>query len=387
MARRPIVVGEPFPPLSSPRAEATTSVRFDPSVTSLTTLILAASFAALISAAVRRLPVLTAMPLPDRWHKTATPLTGGIAIFMAFIVALQPALFSDAVDPRYVPVILGAAAAFGLGLWDDGRAIGPKTKFAGQCMIAIAAAVGGVRPDWLPLWVGIPVAALILVGAMNSLNLLDHMDGLAAGTAAIAALGLAVVGGLVADAGSPVVAAALAGACLGFMPFNYRPRRPAALFMGDSGSHLLGFTLGALALLASPGGAGGAAVALAAPLLILALPLLDTGLVTIVRFAEGRPIWQGGRDHSSHRLVYDGLTERRAVALLLGVAANCTITAIAVVIFDDLLLTAIAAGTTLAMLVGFAARLAIISENEAGGLVTLIRSAAARLEDVDAKSG
>jgi UDP-GlcNAc:undecaprenyl-phosphate/decaprenyl-phosphate GlcNAc-1-phosphate transferase len=356
-------------------------------MTSLTTLLLAAAFAVVLSAAVRRIPVLTAMPLPDRWHKTATPVTGGIALFVAFIVALQPALFSNAVDSRYVPVIVGAAAAFALGLWDDGRSVGVRAKLAGQVMIAVGAAVSGVRPDWLPLWAGIAVAALILVGSMNSLNLLDHMDGLAAGTAAIAALGLAMVGGLVADSGSPVVAAALAGACLGFLPFNYRPRRPAVLFMGDSGSHLLGFTLGGLALLASPGGAGGAAVALAAPLLILALPFLDTGLVTVVRVAEGRPISQGGRDHSSHRLVYEGLSEGRAVALLLGLAANCTITAVAIVIFDDLLLTAIAAGTTLAVLVGFAARLAIVSETGAGGLVTLIRSAAARMENVDADAG
>jgi UDP-GlcNAc:undecaprenyl-phosphate/decaprenyl-phosphate GlcNAc-1-phosphate transferase len=355
-------------------------------VTSLTTLILAAVFAASLSAAVRRIPVLTAFPLPDRWHSTATPVTGGIALFVAFIVALQPALFADAVDSRYVPVILGAAAAFALGLWDDGRSIDARTKLAGQTVIAVTAAIGGVRPDWLPIWLGIPVAAVILIGAMNSLNLLDHMDGLAAGTATIAALGLAAVGGLVASSGSPVVAAALAGACLGFLPFNYRLRRPAALFMGDSGSHLLGFTLGGLALLASPGGAGGAAVAVAAPLLILALPLLDTGLVTVVRFAEGRPISQGGRDHSSHRLVYEGLSERRAVALLLGLAGNCTLTAIAIVIFDDLLLTAIAAGTTLAAVVGFAARLAIVSEDGEGRLVTLVRSAAAHLDDADAQA-
>lgn len=355
-------------------------------MTSLTTLILAAAFAAALSAAVVRIPFLTAVPLPDRWHRTVTPVTGGIAIFVAFVVALQPAFFSDAIDPRYVPVVMGASAAFALGLWDDGRTIGPRTKLAAQVAIAVTAAVIGVRPEWLPLWAAIPVAAVILVGSMNSLNLLDHMDGLAAGTAAIAALGLATVGGLVADAGSPVVAAALAGACLGFLPFNYRPRRPAALFMGDSGSHLLGFTLGGLALLASPAGAGGVVVAVAVPLLILALPVLDTGLVMAVRVAEGRPVWEGGRDHSSHRLVYGGLSERRAVALLLGIAANCTLTAIALVIFDDLLLTAIAAGTTLAVLVGFAARLAI-SEESAGGLVTLVRDAAARLDDADAEAG
>jgi UDP-GlcNAc:undecaprenyl-phosphate GlcNAc-1-phosphate transferase len=328
----------------------------------VTTLILAASFAAVLSAAVRRLPIPRALPLPDRWHRTVTPATGGIALFGAFVLALQPALLSAAVDRRYLPLILGVGAAFALGLWDDAAPIGARNKFVGQLAIGLGAAIVGVRPDWLPVWAGIPAACVILVASMNSFNLLDNMDGLAAGIAAISACGLALVAGLVPDSGSSVVAAALAGACLGFLPFNYRPRRAATLFMGDSGSHLLGFALGGLALLASPGGAGGAAVAVAAPLLILALPVLDTALVMLVRFAEGRPLWQGGRDHSSHRLVYHGLEERKAVALLLGIAANCTLTAVALVIMQDLLLTAIAAGTTFAGLVAFAARLAIVTE-------------------------
>jgi UDP-GlcNAc:undecaprenyl-phosphate GlcNAc-1-phosphate transferase len=220
---------------------------------------------------------------------------------------------------------------------------------------------------------------------MNSFNLLDNMDGLAAGTAAIAALGLALVAGLVPDSGSAVVAAALAGACLGFLPFNYRPHRPAALFMGDSGSHMLGFALGGLALLASPGGAGGAAAAVAAPLLILALPVLDTGLVMLVRFSEGRAVWQGGRDHSSHRLVYSGMSERRAVAVLLGIVVNCTAVAIALVILQDALLIALTVGATLAALVAFGSQLVVISEQSAP--VELEPSAFDRVKERDAHVG
>jgi UDP-GlcNAc:undecaprenyl-phosphate/decaprenyl-phosphate GlcNAc-1-phosphate transferase len=227
---------------------------------------------------------------------------------------------------------------------------------------------------------------VVLVASMNSFNLLDNMDGLAAGTAAIGALGLALVAGLVPGSGSSVVAAALAGACLGFLPFNYRPRRPAALFMGDSGSHMLGFTLGGLALLASPGGAGGAAAAVAAPLLILALPALDTALVMLVRFSEGRPLWQGGRDHSSHRLVYNGLGERRAVAVLLGITVNCTATAIALVILQDLLLTSVVAGATFAALVAFASQLVVITE-QPGRLIGLNPNRPDPVEDHSAKVG
>jgi UDP-GlcNAc:undecaprenyl-phosphate/decaprenyl-phosphate GlcNAc-1-phosphate transferase len=331
-------------------------------MTSLATLVLAACFAALLSVEVRRLPKLSAVPVPDRWHRTPTPASGGIAIFGAFILALQPGLFSGAIARDYLPLIVGTGAAFALGLWDDAACIGVRKKFVGQSAIAISAAVSGVRPDWLPLWAGVPIAALILIASMNSFNLLDNMDGLAAGTAAVAALGLALVAGLVPDSGSAVVAAALAGACLGFLPFNLRPHRPAALFMGDSGSHMLGFALGGLALLASPGGAGGAAAAVAAPLLILALPALDTGLVMLVRFSEGRAVWQGGRDHSSHRLVYSGMSERRAVAVLLGIAVNCTAVAIALVILQDALLVAVVVGATLAALVAFGSQLVVISE-------------------------
>jgi UDP-GlcNAc:undecaprenyl-phosphate/decaprenyl-phosphate GlcNAc-1-phosphate transferase len=352
-------------------------------MTSLTTLLLAICGAAILSASVRRLPGPRAFPLPDRWHRTVTPVTGGIALFGAFVLAMQPAFLSGAVDRRYLPLVLGAGAAFALGLWDDAASIGVRNKLAGQLAIGLGAAIAGVRPDWLPLWAGIPVACVILIASMNSFNLLDNMDGLAAGTAAIAACGLALVAGLVPGSGSSVVAAALAGACLGFLPFNYRPRRPAALFMGDSGSHLLGFSLGGLALLASPGGAGGAAAAVAAPLLILALPVLDTGLVMLVRFSEGRPLWQGGRDHSSHRLVYNGMGERRAVAVLLGITVNCTLTAIALVILQDLLLTALAAGATLAGLIAFASQLVVTEQP--GQVMGLDGSALGRVEARDAE--
>ena len=330
---------------------------------SLQTVALATALAAVLSAVVRLLPGPAAVPVPDRWHRTVTPATGGIALFFAFVIALQPPLYGGAISGRYEPVVLVAGVAFALGLWDDARHLTIHHKLAGQLAIALIAVHEGVRPDWLPASVGIPVACIVIVGSMNSLNLLDNMDGLAAGTAAVAALGLALVGGLVESAGSPVVAAAIAGACLGFLPFNFRRSRPASLFMGDSGSQMLGFTLGALALLTSPGGAGGVAAAIVAPLLILAVPALDTGLVMLVRLAEGRPFWQGGRDHSSHRLVYRGFTERRAVAVLLAVTASCTTTAITLVIFQNVVLTIVASAVTLAGLILFGVRLALSTEN------------------------
>jgi len=352
---------------------------------SMATLAMATVAAVLLSAAARRVPLPAAVPLPDRWHRTVTPVTGGIALYGAFALVLVPSFLSGAVDVRYLPLVLGAGAAFALGLWDDVAGIEPKTKFAGQLLIALFAAGAGLHPDWLPAWAGIPISVGVLVASMNSFNLLDNMDGLAAGTAAIAAIGLALVAGLVPDSGSAVVASALAGACLGFLPFNYRPHRPASIFMGDSGSHMLGFALGGLALLASPGGAGGAAAAVAAPILILALPFLDTAFVMLVRFAEGRPVWQGGRDHSSHRLVYYGMGERRAVALLLGIGVNCTMAAIALVILQDQLLTVVVAATTLGALIAFASQLVVIQERADGDVLTLVPNPVETVEARDAK--
>jgi UDP-GlcNAc:undecaprenyl-phosphate GlcNAc-1-phosphate transferase len=114
--------------------------------------------------------------------------------------------------------------------------------------------------------------------------------------------------------------------------------------------------------MASPNGAGGVAVTVVAPLLILALPIMDTSLVILVRLAEGRPIWKGGRDHLSHRLVYVGLGEREAVAMLLLLAAACAGTALIVVAFDDPLVTGAAAGAVVALLVGLGSRLALVRE-------------------------
>jgi UDP-GlcNAc:undecaprenyl-phosphate GlcNAc-1-phosphate transferase len=308
-----------------------------------------------------RLPGPVARPVPDRWHKKSTPLTGGLALLTGFWAALGSAALAGEFDRRFVYVGLGATAAFGLGLCDDERWIGPRVKFAGQVAIAAATATV-IKPTWLPTGAAVPVAAIVLVAAMNSFNFLDNIDGLAAGTAAVAAGALAVTT-LVADSpGLQVLACAVAGACLGFLPLNYLRSRPAAIFMGDSGSHFLGLAVGAIALLASPAGAGGISATVVAPLLILALPILDTSLVILVRLAEGRPVWRGGRDHLSHRLVYVGLGEHQAVALLLLLTAACAGVAVLVVAVDDALVTGAGAGAVFALLVGVGSRLALVTE-------------------------
>ena len=313
------------------------------------------------SIAFLRLPGPVARPVADRWHEKSTPLTGGLALLTGFLVALGSAVLAGEADRRFAYFALAAMAAFALGLCDDNRWIGPRTKLAGQIGIAAAAATV-IRPAWLPAAAAMPLAVFVLVAAMNSFNLLDNIDGLAAGTAAIAAGSLAVTTLFEGGSALRLVACAVAGACLGFLPLNYLRSRPAALFMGDSGAHLIGLLVGGCALLSTPGGAGGASASVVAPLLILALPILDTSLVILARLAERRPVWQGGRDHLSHRLVYVGLGEHEAVAALLSLAAACAATAILVVAVDDPLATGAAAGALVALLVAVGSRLALVSE-------------------------
>src|SRR5205807_8668935 len=158
------------------------------------------------------------------------------------------------------------------------------------------------------------VALLWLVGMTNAFNLLDNMDGLAATLAGIAATFFAIDAVTVhKNHAALALSITIALACAGFLPFNLRPGKPAAAFMGDSGSQVLGFALAALGLNASWKVAGTTVATLLLPVLVLAVPILDTTLVTIVRLLEGRPIYQGGRDHSSHRLVRFGLSEKNAV--------------------------------------------------------------------------
>jgi UDP-GlcNAc:undecaprenyl-phosphate GlcNAc-1-phosphate transferase len=311
-----------------------------------------------------RLPGPIAQPVPDRWHKKSTPVTGGFALLLGLLLALAAGAAAGNAPRSVVYIALGATAAFAIGLLDDRRSIGPRAKFVGQIAVA-AGTAAAIHPHWLPVAAAIPLGTFVLVAAMNSFNFLDNIDGLAAGTAATAAGGLALTTLFAGGLAPRLLGCAAAGACLGFLPLNYRRDRPARLFMGDSGSHLLGLVVAASALVATPGDAGGVAATVLAPVLILALPIIDTSLVIIVRLAEGRPIWQGGRDHISHRLVYVGLSEREAVGALLALAAACAGVAVVISAAQNALVTGAAVGLVFALLVGLSSRLALVTGNGA----------------------
>ncbi len=259
-----------------------------------------------------------AQPKHDRWHKVSTAQFGGIAIFLAWIVPLAWALLEH---PMLGVVVAGAALAFLVGLVDDIVHLKPYSKLIGQIVAACVFIAGGVTlsPELLPI-ISIFLTLLWLIGITNAFNLLDNMDGLSAGTAGIAAFFLMVAGLLTENMGLVLAAAGLCGAALGFLVYNFPP---AKIFMGDSGSLFLGFSLAALAIAGTDKHATNLFFAMLIPVLVLAVPIFDTLFVSLVRLVNGRAISQGGKDHTSHRLVAFGLPEKTTVMLFYLLSSIC----------------------------------------------------------------
>jgi len=253
-------------------------------------------------------------PREDRWHGRPTALMGGIAIYGAVTIGLFAAL-----PPGDVwAVWSGATLMFVVGAVDDLARIRPAAKLAAQVVATgLLLYVGYAFGAHWPLWLSLPVTLLWVVGITNAVNLLDNMDGLATGVAGIAALVMAVFAALTGSAAAVGLGGAVGGAALGFLAFNYKPAR---IFMGDCGSLFLGFTIAALALVIQQEAGGGQPAVGLVPLAVLAVPILDTTLVTFMRKLAGRPVSQGGQDHTSHRLVFLGLSEKHAVLMLYGLS-------------------------------------------------------------------
>jgi UDP-GlcNAc:undecaprenyl-phosphate GlcNAc-1-phosphate transferase len=289
------------------------------------TLSIAASFlfallaALLLTPVVARLAKVTGLvspARPDRWGARPTPLLGGVAIVLGTL------LCSAALVTTWWPFLAIAAAmlaAFVLGLVDDVHGLRPTSKLVGQVIIGSGLALVGVRVEIIPITALSFMATLVwVVLIMNAINLMDNMDGLAAGVVAIAAAVLVVMASS-APLWIAVVSAATVGACLGFLVYNFAPAR---IYMGDAGSMALGVLLAALTLVLTNQEASNVGLTVLAPLVALGLPIFDTVLVTVVRRIEGRPVSQGGRDHTSHRLAALGLSERVTVLVLYLVAAG-----------------------------------------------------------------
>jgi UDP-GlcNAc:undecaprenyl-phosphate GlcNAc-1-phosphate transferase len=263
---------------------------------------------------------LVAYPRGDRWHRSPTPLMGGVAIFFAIVplfLILPGPIQADPLD-RFGGLLIGASLIFALGLWDDLRTLPPYTKLLGQ-IVAACVLAAGLPIDKFPPWsiLMVPLTIFWIVGVTNAFNLLDNMDGLSSGIAAIVALTLFAYNYLQGDQQAALLCLVIAGACGGFLVFNFNPAR---IFMGDSGSLLIGYLLSGIVVLGASKATSELALTLLVPVGVMALPILDTTLVTVVRALHSRPISQGGRDHLSHRLVALGLNERSAVLVLYAVS-------------------------------------------------------------------
>ncbi|HEX5028618.1 MAG TPA: hypothetical protein VFV56_07375 [Gaiellaceae bacterium] len=313
-----------------------------------------------------------AVPAGERWREQPTPLFGGVGIFAGFAAGIGVALVADVIDwsNELGGILAGVTIVFVAGVVDDLRHLSPIAKLAAQITAAVIVLSSGldveiVGNDVLAWAIGL----LWLVGITNAFNLLDNMDGLAA-TLAVVSCAYFAIDAMTEHENETVLALALALglACGGFLPFNLRPQRGAAVFMGDSGSQVIGFGLASLALAASWTVAGTTVATILLPLLVLAIPILDTTLVTIARLVEKRPVTQGGRDHTSHRLVYYGLSETKAVLLLAIVASAIGATALAYNVLDNGRLTAIGVLVTFVLLVQFGSFLSDLEERSRRGV-------------------
>ena len=258
-----------------------------------------------------------AQPRADRtWHSRPTALLGGAAIAIPTVVGT---LVLVPIAPVW-PILLAATLLFALGLADDLRSLKPSTKLVAQAAVASILVYQGFGLHWThsPTLDSL-LTIFWMVGITNAFNLLDNMDGLCAGVAVIAgaALVICLQPGAAAEA---TYLWLLLGATAGFLVFNFNP---ASIFLGDGGSFFIGSSLAAMALRLDHGAATSQEMVsvIAVPVFVLLVPILDTTLVTLSRLWHGKNPSVGGRDHSSHRLVAIGLSERAAVGVLWALAA------------------------------------------------------------------
>lgn len=262
-----------------------------------------------------------------RMHKKPIPRLGGLAIYLAFMIVC---LAMNRPTTQNVTIFIGSAIIVVLGIFDDRNALGPKFKF---CIQLIAAAIpvifGNLRielitnpnllSDNLYLEFGvlsIPITIIWIVAITNAVNLIDGLDGLAVGVSAIACMTMLAVSLLIGEVGIAVILAALAGACVGFMPYNLNP---ASIFMGDTGSTFLGYMLATLSI-------QGmfkvyAIISFAVPFLILGLPIFDTAFAFLRRILSGRSPFSPDRGHVHHRLIDMGFNQKQTVAILYAISA------------------------------------------------------------------
>ena len=304
-------------------------------MTSLFAFILALAISFACTPAVRMLAIkIKAVDVPKdnrRMHKVPIPRMGGLAIFAGFLVSV---LFFVPLGTEFRSILIGALILVVLGIIDDIVALKPKTKFAGQIIAALIPALSGVSIHGIvnPFVPGqystlgifsIPFTVIWIVGITNAVNFIDGLDGLACGVSAIATVTMFIIAVLFGETYIALMMAALAGACLGFLPYNMNP---AKIFMGDTGSMFLGYILATVSI-------QGlfkfyAVISFAVPFILLGLPIFDTGFAIVRRLLKGQSPLQADRGHVHHRLIDLGFDQKQSVAILYAFSALMGLTAV-----------------------------------------------------------
>jgi len=318
-----------------------------------------------------------ARPSQNRWHSKPTALFGGIAIFLSIAIPMfwitdLTELFKithfqksqDLTLPHLSSVLLiGMCFVFVLGLVDDFFQMKPHSKLIGQFIAAVFVTYAGYRLNWSSsLTLDTILTIIWIVGMTNAFNLLDNMDGLCAGAGLSASLSI----GFLFQSHSPnisLLAFIIAGAMAGFLIFNFNP---ASIFMGDCGSLTIGFSLSVLILYYYPQTSTISIAVYAIPVLIFIVPIIDTSLVTVLRILSGRKAYIGGKDHTSHRLVLSGFSERGAVLVLYGIGFISGLAALFVETHDRFTspLVIIPILLMVLLLLGYLAQVRVYPENE-----------------------
>ena len=293
-----------------------------------------------------------------RMHKKPIPRLGGLAIYGGFLCSI---LIFGQLDETMLCVLLGAAIIVALGIFDDVLALGAKLKFVVQIVAAaIPVCIGdlqiGLFTNLNPLSdtpfvhlgiLAVPATIIWIVGITNAVNLIDGLDGLAVGVSSIAAITMLAVALLTGNMPIAITMAALAGACIGFMPYNLNP---AKIFMGDTGSTFLGYMLATVSIM-------GlfkfyAVISFAVPFLILGLPIFDTANAIIRRVAAGRSPMSPDRGHVHHKLIDMGFNQKQAVAILYAISATLGLTAVVLTSSGEVKAIVLLLAVLVAILVG-----------------------------------
>ncbi|MCI8284181.1 MAG: undecaprenyl/decaprenyl-phosphate alpha-N-acetylglucosaminyl 1-phosphate transferase [Firmicutes bacterium] len=304
-------------------------------------LILLVAFAiscAVTPLAIKIAPKINAMDIPKdsrRMHSKAMPRFGGLAIFAGTETAL--AIFTHN-DPKMIIIIIGGAMIYAVGVYDDIKGMRAKLKFLLQICCAIFLYIGGIHIDFVknplnsetyiyfPIWFSAIITVLWIVGITNTVNLIDGLDGLAAGVAFIASACISYAAILSGQYTVGLAMLAVSGGALGFLPYNFHP---AKIFMGDSGSLYLGFMIAAISIFGSTKGA--TLIATIVPFLVLGLPIFDTAFAIIRRWVNGCPIMEADKGHLHHRIMATGIGQRRTVLIMYCISAIMGMVAVLIV--------------------------------------------------------